>query len=164
MDSAADRPAAHVSPERSILAGFGWGVGAFEEAAALFGCGNRADLEASPDAVAGAGDEAVDEIAQGARDKAEAGGDGRPGLGKLAQEFEDGGGAGKEALGGAPGVEDDEDGAGAVRGSLLVEAVTGQQRGDARRLGGDEAEAVVVVSQEEPADGVGCKGRNGRRR
>lgn len=125
---------------------------------ALLGCGQRAGAEAAPDAVATAGDEAVAEVAERARDEAQQAGDEWPRARQLGERNSDGGGAGEELLGRGGDGAKDEDGAGAGVGWGVRrgwrKAVAGEQGGDGGRTGGREAEAVVAVAGEEPLNGV----------
>lgn len=121
-----------------------------EEAGALSRSGDGTGREAAEEAVAGAGDEAIGEVAQRPRDEAEKGGDGWPGAGQLSEERENGGGADVDMLGGEAGIAEDEDGGGGARGEASEER--GKVRGKVRISRRGEAEAIKGVVAEEPAD------------
>jgi hypothetical protein len=125
-------------------------MGGLEEMAALGSCGNGTGGEHSPDAVAKARYEAVDEVTEGAGDESGEGGEGWPGRRKDAEAGEGGVGTGKGRFG--LGTEDQE-GVGAFAGDF----VTGEQGCERWMAGGGKAEAVVGVAVEQPADGAVAK-------
>ncbi len=139
-------------PETTILAGFLGGLSAGDETALLIGRGKGAGVEAAPDAIAPAGNEAVDGIGKEGGNEAEEDGDGWPGKAQHAKSSKDSSGANEDHGVGGEGLADDEDGAGSA-GGLSGLRVGSEEAGDSGGVGGDEAEAVLAIAADEPLDG-----------
>src|SRR5271168_2612182 len=122
-------------PEITILAGFASSGCALQKVFALFRSGNGTGIEAAPDAVANARNEAIDKIAQRTRDNDKDGADCGPGLWKLAQHGDDGARADQDSLGGSARVFDHEDRCGAEGGIVRSELIPGEEIDDLRRVG-----------------------------
>lgn len=92
---------------------------------AFGGSRQGAHVEAAPDAIANTRDEAVAEVADGARDPSEKDGDCGPGAGQRGEDGDGGIGAEQDLFRCSAGVADDEQGVGAGRRIGEREAVTG---------------------------------------
>lgn len=129
-----------------------------EEVGAVVGGGQWAGGVAAGEAVAQVGDEAVGGVAQGERDVAGERGELGPGCGELGEAGEDGGGAGEDAGLAVGGGGEDEDGVGGGFRLAGVEVCGGEEGLGGGGVGWGEAEAVVAVAAEEPADGGVAEG------
>ena len=117
--------------------------------ALLVGCGDGADIEAAPNSVAPAGDEAVDRVGKEGGNKAENNGDGWPGSGQDAQGRKGGEGADEDLGVGGERLADDEDRAGCAGGFSRLR-VGSEQVGYGVVMGGNEAQAVIAIMADEP--------------
>jgi hypothetical protein len=118
----------------------------------LAGRGEWTDLKATPDAIAPAGDEAIDGIGEERGDEAEKCGQGGPGLGQLAKGGKDGTRADEDRGAGRERLADDQDGAGST-GGIRCFGGCGQERCEGRMVGRGEAQPVIAVVAEEPLNG-----------
>jgi hypothetical protein len=121
---------------------------------ALCGRGNGAGVTAAPDAIADARDEAVAKVADGAGDETEEATEKKPLRWQLREKGSGGIGPETDLFSRRAGITHDDNGLRACRRVERNQAVTGEQIGDARRLGGDEAQAVVAIAAQKPAHGA----------
>ena len=128
-----------------------------QEVGALSRRGERAGVVAAPDAVANAGDESVAQIADGAWSDTQQSTEEMPGLGQRSEQGDSGVGAKEDFFGRSAGIAHGDDGVGAGVGVECGETMAGKKRGDARRFGRNEAQAVIAVAAQEPADGAIAK-------
>jgi hypothetical protein len=120
--------------------------------ALLAGRGEGADLQTAPDAVAPAGDDAVDRIGKEDGNKSEESGYSRPGLGQFAKRSKDGSRADENLGTCGERQADDEDGARGTGGVRRL-GVCSEKSGEGGIAERREAQAVFSVAADEPADG-----------